>query len=63
MPAIADAAKEGDGRQMRWAHEAMARELSQEGWCPVTERDATERPAIFMDRKGEVILIYRATNA
>jgi hypothetical protein len=53
---------EADGHEMRWANEAMARELSQEGWRSVTERDAIERLTVFMDSRGEVVLMFRMTS-
>jgi hypothetical protein len=48
-----------DGCKLRWSREAKVRERARDGWKPVTERDRIGRPTIFLDRKGQSLLMFK----
>jgi hypothetical protein len=48
------------GHKLAWVRESRMRQLSREGWKPVTEYDAIRRPTIFMDRLQELVMMHHA---
>lgn len=51
---------ETEGRPMRWVSETRLLQHSQQGWRPVSKRDCTGCPTVFMDRAGDLVLLYQA---
>jgi hypothetical protein len=54
---------EAEGHELIWVREARLRPLQREGWKPVIERDKFGRPSIFVDRREELVLVHRASQA
>ncbi len=48
------------GHEFCWSREAQLPDRKHHGWKLVVQRDAVERPTIFMDRKEELVLLHRA---
>jgi hypothetical protein len=45
--------------ELLWALQTQLPQLKRDGWEPLIKRDGKERPTIFMDRLGSLILLHR----
>jgi hypothetical protein len=48
-----------EGHRLQWVRAHRLRQLKEDGWTPVVERDLIGRPSVFMDRLSELILVHR----
>ncbi len=47
------------GHELLWALQTQLPQFKRDGWEPLMKRDEKERPTIFMDRLGDLILLHR----
>jgi hypothetical protein len=57
-PVVRDLEKAG--HRLLWSRQELLRQRKLDGWKPVFERDAIGRPTIFLDRRGETVLLHHA---